>query len=253
MIHGVAMKKKTLLSLLLERNIFESSDQAKRFIMAGQVIVNNRRCDAAQDKFSDDAEIVIKHRKKHQWVSRGGVKLVHALEAYKLDVSNQIALDIGASTGGFTDVLLHHGCHKVYAVDVGYNELAWSLRDDARVEVLERTNARHLTSQHIPEPIDILVCDASFIRFQSVLDVPIKFLKKDGLLIGLIKPQFQVEPHEVGEKGIISDTALHKRCCDEVSHWLLKKQFLILGLVESPIKGYYGNTEFLIIGVKQEH
>jgi 23S rRNA (cytidine1920-2'-O)/16S rRNA (cytidine1409-2'-O)-methyltransferase len=185
--------------------------------------------------------------KDHPWVSRGGVKLDHALNYFGIDPSGLICLDVGASTGGFTDVLLARGAAKVYAVDVGHGQLAWKLRQDARVVVLERTNARHLTRAEIPEPIELIVCDASFIGLETVLPASLGLAAPGGCLIALIKPQFEVGPGRIGKGGVVRDPALHAEVCERIQAWLERQPgWRVLGITESPITGPEGNIEFLI-------
>lgn len=187
----------------------------------------------------------------HPWASRGGLKLDKALEAFDLDVTGAVGLDIGASTGGFTDVLLQRGAAKVFAVDVGYGQLHWKLRSDARVVVLERTNARHLTVEHVSEPVDIVVCDASFIGLEKVLPVPMGFARPGAHLAALIKPQFEVGRGDVGKGGIVRDTALHDAVCARIEDWVSGIDgWSVLGIVESPVTGADGNVEFLIAARK---
>ncbi len=189
--------------------------------------------------------------REHPWVSRGGLKLERALEAFDLDVTGAVGLDVGASTGGFTDVLLSRGAARVYAVDVGYGQLHWKLRQDDRVVVLERTNARALTEEQIPEPVDIVVCDASFIGLEKVLPVPLTFVRPGAHLAALIKPQFEVGKGEVGKGGIVRDPALRDAVCARIEEWLRGLGgWSVLGIVESPVTGADGNVEFLIAARK---
>ncbi len=220
--------------------------------MAGLVFSNEQRLDKAGLKVADDLALDVRGQ-DHPWVSRGGLKLDHALAHFNLDVIGAIALDVGASTGGFTDVLLTRGSAKVYAVDVGHGQLAWKLRNDPRVIVLEKTNARHLDAALIPDPIDIVVCDASFIGLQTVLPAALALAKPGGHLAALIKPQFEVGRDRVGKKGVVSDPALHREVCDRIADWVAHVQgWSVLGIVESPIKGPEGNVEFLIGARKGE-
>ena len=180
-------------------------------------------------------------------MSRGGLKLDHALQAFAIDVTGVVALDVGASTGGFTDVLLARGAARVYAVDVGYGQLHWKLRSDDRVVVLERTNARNLTAEQIPEPIDIVVCDASFIGLEKVLPVPLQFARPGARLVALIKPQFEVGRGEVGKGGIVRDESLREAVCRRIEDWVAGLSgWSVIGVVESPVTGADGNVEFLI-------
>jgi len=183
-------------------------------------------------------------------VSRGGLKLAHALDQFAIDPSGLTVLDVGASTGGFTDVALAGGAAKVYAVDVGHGQLAWKLRKDPRVVVLEKTNARHLTRAEIPDPVDLVVCDASFIGLETVLPAALALAKPGARLVALIKPQFEVGKGRVGKGGVVRDPALHQEVCDRIAAWLPAQGWTVLGLTESPILGPEGNKEFLIAGRK---
>lgn len=182
----------------------------------------------------------------HPWVSRGGIKLAHGLDHFGIDVAGRIALDVGASTGGFTDVLVSRGAARVYAVDVGHGQLAWKLRQDPRVVVLERVNARRLTATEVPEAPDIVVCDASFIGLQTVLPAALALAKPQASLVALIKPQFEVGPERVGKGGVVRDPALHREVCARIAAWLGGIGWKVEGIVESPIRGPEGNIEFLI-------
>lgn len=215
--------------------------------MSGAVYNDSRRLDKPGEQFPDDCLLRLKEAKSHPWVSRGGIKLEHGLAYFNIDAKGAVAMDVGASTGGFTDVLLHHGARKVFSVDVGYNELAWKLRKDPRVVVCERTNARFLTNSDITEPIMIIVCDASFIGLETVLPTPMRFAAPNATLIALIKPQFEVKKEQVGEKGIVHDSALHEEVCERIRDWVNKLEgWSVLGITPSPIKGVGGNSEFLI-------
>ncbi len=240
------MAKKRLDQLLVERGMVESRTRAQALIMAGKVLVGGKPIDKAGQTVAEDAEIILKGR-DHPWVSRGGIKLDHALTHFDLDVTGMVAMDVGSSTGGFTDVLLQRGAARVYAVDSGTNQLAWSLRTDDRVIVHEQTSARILTPDHIPEPINIIVCDASFISLAKVLDRPLEFAAPDALLVALIKPQFEAGRTEVGKGGVVRDSAVHERVCVEVRSWIEEKPgWQVLGIETSPITGPEGNVEFLI-------
>ena len=182
----------------------------------------------------------------HPWVSRGGIKLDHALTHFEIDPTGLTALDIGASTGGFTDVLCQRGARRVYAVDVGYGQLDARLRGAARVTVLERTNARYLSREQVPEPIDLIVCDASFIGLRTILPAPLALAAAGARLVALIKPQFEAGRGRVGKGGIVRDPAVHTEVCETIRAWLTAEGWTVTGLVESSIKGRDGNTEFLI-------
>ena len=198
---------------------------------------------------AEDAPLEVRG-KDHPWVSRGGIKLDHGLTHFGFDVTGAVALDVGSSTGGFTDVLLSRGAAKVYAVDVGTNQLAWKLRQDPRVVVHEQTNARSLDASTIPEPIDIVVCDASFIGLAKVLEAPLRLARSGAHLVGLIKPQFEAGRGEVGKGGVVRDPEVHRRVCGDVVDWTETQGWRVAGVVESPIKGPEGNVEFLIGAAK---
>ncbi|AJA07690.1 Putative rRNA methyltransferase [Sphingopyxis fribergensis] len=244
------MAKQRADQLLVDRGLAESRTRAQALILAGLAFVGDRKIDKAGQQVAADAEISVKGR-DHPWVSRGGIKLDHALSHLGWDVTGAVAIDVGSSTGGFTDVLLSRGAVRIYAVDSGTNQLAWKLRQDERVIVHEQTSARILTPAHIPEPIDLIVCDASFIALSKVLPVPMSFAKDGARMVALIKPQFEAERHEVGKKGVVRDAAVHARVCAEVRGWLTGEGWDIIDLVESPITGPEGNVEFLIAAVKR--
>jgi len=240
------MAKTRLDQLLVERGLVESRTRAQALIMAGKVTVGDKTADKAGQQVAEDAAIALKE-KDHPWVSRGGLKLDHALTHFGLDVTGLTAMDVGSSTGGFTDVLLQRGAARVYAVDSGTNQLAWSLRNDPRVVVHEQTSARILTAAHIPEPIAIIVCDASFIGLAKVLERPLTFAAPGAWLVALIKPQFEAGRAEVGKGGVVRDPAVHERVCADVRAWLeAQAGWQVLGLTTSPITGPEGNVEFLI-------
>ena len=234
--------------LIVERGLAESRAKAQALVIAGLVYAGERRLDKPGQALPEDATIEVRGR-DHPWVSRGGVKLAHALDAFGVDPAGAVALDIGASTGGFTDVLLTRGAARVYAVDVGHGQLAWKLRQDPRVVVLERTNARHLTAAEIPEPPDLVVCDASFIGLRTVLPAALALAAgPDARLIALIKPQFEVGKERVGKGGVVRDPALHPEVCDTIVSWLAGEMgWHVEGVAESPILGPEGNKEFLVV------
>ncbi|MBL9069183.1 MAG: TlyA family RNA methyltransferase [Sphingopyxis sp.] len=244
------MAKQRADQLIVDRGLAESRTRAQALILAGLAFVGDRKIDKAGQQLADDADIVVKGR-DHPWVSRGGVKLDHALTHLGWDVSGAVAIDVGSSTGGFTDVLLSRGAVRIYAVDSGTNQLAWKLRQDDRVVVHEQTSARILTADHIPEPIDLIVCDASFIALSKVLPVPMRFARAGARMVALIKPQFEAARHEVGKKGVVRDAAVHARVCEEVRLWLESEGWSVLDLVESPITGPEGNVEFLIAATRR--
>lgn len=231
--------------LLVERGLVESRARGQALILAGLVLTGDRKVDKAGQMLAEDAPLSVKGR-DHPWVSRGGLKLDHALAHFAIDVTGLVAIDVGSSTGGFTDVLLSRGAARVYAVDSGTNQLAWKLRQDERVAVHEQTSARLLTAEHIPEPIDIVVCDASFIGLAKVLERPLSFVRPGGRLVALIKPQFEAGRAEVGKGGVVRDSAVHARVCAEVVDWLQANGWGVEGVVESPITGPEGNVEFLV-------
>ncbi|HRE34213.1 MAG TPA: TlyA family RNA methyltransferase [Sphingopyxis terrae] len=243
------MAKQRADQLLVDRGLAESRTRAQALILAGLAFVGDRKIDKAGQQIAEDAAISVKGR-DHPWVSRGGIKLDHALTHLGWDVAGAVAIDVGSSTGGFTDVMLTRGAARVYAVDSGTNQLAWKLRQDDRVIVHEQTSARILTADHIPEPVDLIVCDASFIALSKVLPVPMAFAKAGARLVALIKPQFEAERHEVGKKGVVRDAAVHARVCSEVRDWLERSGWRVVETVESPITGPEGNVEFLIAATK---
>lgn len=241
----MATKKIRLDQLIVDRNLAESKTRAQALVMAGHVFIGDVKAQKPGQQVAEDAAVQVKGS-DHPWVSRGGIKLAHALDEFDIDVSGKVAMDVGSSTGGFTDVLLTNGAARVYAVDSGTNQLAWKLRQDERVIVHEQTSARILTQDHIPEPVDIIVCDASFISLAKVLETPLTFARKGAELVALIKPQFEAGRDEVGKGGVVRDEAVHSRVCAEVKMWLVEKNWTVHGLTTSPITGPQGNVEFLI-------
>lgn len=235
---------------LVDRGLVETRSKAQALIMAGVVYSGETKITKAGHQIKEDTALEVRG-KDHPWVSRGGLKLEKGLREFSYDMSNAIVIDVGSSTGGFTDVALTNGAKKVYAVDVGRGQLAWKLRNDDRVVVLEKTNARYLTDEHIPEAVDVLVCDASFISLKTVLPAALSFVRPGGALIALIKPQFEVGRENVGKGGVVRDPALHTAVCDDIGAWLDSlPEWRTVGIAESPIKGPEGNIEFLIHGVK---
>ena len=231
--------------LLVERGLAESRARAQALILGGHVWTGTRRIEKAGQAVPQDAAIEVRGR-DHPWVSRGGVKLAHGLGHFGWDVAGAVAIDVGSSTGGFTDVLLSHGAARVYAVDSGTNQLAWKLRQDSRVIVHEQTSARILTEAHIPEPIDLIVCDASFIGLAKVLERPMTFAAPTARMMALIKPQFEAGRGEVGKGGVVRDQAVHARVCHEIETWMGDRGWRVAGIAQSPITGPQGNIEFLI-------
>ncbi|MCC2601822.1 TlyA family RNA methyltransferase [Sphingopyxis yananensis] len=243
------MAKQRADQLLVDRGLAESRTRAQALILAGLVYLGDRKIEKAGQSIADDQPLIVKGR-DHPWVSRGGIKLDHALKDLGWDISGMVAIDVGSSTGGFTDVMLSRGAARVYAVDSGTNQLAWKLRQDERVIVHEQTSARILTHDHIPEPVDLIVCDASFISLTKVLPVPMSFARDGARMVALIKPQFEAERHEVGKKGVVRDSAVHDRICSEIRDWLTAQHWVVEHLVASPITGPEGNVEFLICAQK---
>lgn len=232
--------------LLVERGLAESRARAQALVLAGKVYSGTRRLEKPGQTVAIDAALEIRGP-AHPWVSRGGVKLAHALDHFAIDPKGLIALDIGAATGGFTEVLLRRGAARVYAVDVGHGQLAWKLRQDPDVVVLERTNARYLSRDQVPDPIDLITCDVSFIGLETVLPAPLSLAASGARLVALVKPQFEVGKGRVGRRGVVRDPALHREVCARVSAWLTARPgWTVIGLTESPILGPEGNREFFI-------
>ena len=238
--------------LLVDRGLAESRSRAQALVLAGLVFSGETKLAKPGHSLPTDAPLDVRVR-DHPWVSRGGIKLAHAIEQFGLDPAKVTAMDIGSSTGGFTDVLLQKGADHVFAVDSGTNQLAWKLRQDPRVTVLEQTSARILTPAEIDRPCTWVVCDASFISLAKVLEVPLKLAAADCQLVALIKPQFEVGRGEVGKGGVVRDPALHARVCDEVRVWIEGLGWQVQGIVESPITGPEGNVEFLIAARRHDH
>ncbi len=238
--------KRRLDQLLVDRGLVESRTRAQALVMAGKVFSGERKMEKAGQQVAEDIALEVRGQ-DHPWVSRGGLKLTHALEHFGVDPTGAVAIDVGASTGGFTDVLIQGGAAKVYAVDVGHGQLAWKLRNDDRVIVLEKTNARHLGAEHVPERVDMVVCDASFISLKTVLPAAIAMVKPGGRLVALIKPQFEAGREQVGKGGVVRDPEVHAAVCDDIRAWLDGVGgWAIDGIVPSPITGPEGNVEFLI-------
>ena len=231
--------------LLVERGHAESRTRAQALILAGRVFRDQERLDKPGLQVAQDLEVTVRAVEKH--VSRGAHKLIAGLDAFAVDPAGLVCLDVGASTGGFTDVLLRRGARRVYAVDVGYGQLDARLRADPRVVVLERTNARHLTAAQVPEPVDLVVCDASFISLRTVLPAPLALAGAEARLVALIKPQFEVGKGRVGKGGVVRDPALHEEVCADIAAWLAGLPgWRVLGTLPSPLLGPAGNREFLI-------
>ena len=238
------MKGKRLDQRLFELGLAESREKAKATIMSGIVYVNGQKSDKPGTQVSDDAEIVVRGN-ACPYVSRGGFKLAKALEVFPVEPAGKVCIDCGASTGGFTDVLLKNGAAKVYAVDVGYGQLAWQLRQDSRVVVMERTNARALTPDMFPESMDLGVMDVSFISIRLILPALHGLLKPGGEVVCLIKPQFEAGKADVGKKGVVRDKAVHERVLREMCEFFPTAGYTLLGLDYSPIRGSEGNIEYL--------
>jgi 23S rRNA (cytidine1920-2'-O)/16S rRNA (cytidine1409-2'-O)-methyltransferase len=233
---------------LVERGLADTRASAQRLVMAGLVFSGERRIDKPGTPVAADLPLDVRGQ-PHPYVSRGGMKLARGLEAFDVPVADRIALDVGASTGGFTDVLLQRGAARVYAVDVGHGQLAWKLRQDPRVTVLERTNIRDVTRREVPDPIDLVVSDVSFIGLRTALPAALALAAPDARLVALIKPQFEVGKGRVGRGGIVRDPALHVEACAAIRDWLAAQPgWRVLGVVDSPIAGADGNREFLIGG-----
>ena len=237
--------KKRIDVLLFERGLAPSREKARTLIMAGSVYVNNQKFDKPGDTVSDDAEIEVRGSML-KYVSRGGLKLEKAMQLFPIDLNGKICMDIGASTGGFTDCMLQNGAQKVYSVDVGYGQLAWQLRQDPRVVNLERTNARYLTHEQVPEEIDFFSVDVSFISLRIILPAVRPLLRDGGQAVCLIKPQFEAGREKVGKKGVVRDRAVHEEVVETICRFALENGYSVLGLTFSPVKGPEGNIEYLV-------
>jgi 23S rRNA (cytidine1920-2'-O)/16S rRNA (cytidine1409-2'-O)-methyltransferase len=231
--------------LLVARGLTDSRTRAQALIMAGAVFAGERKIVKAGELLPEDAPLEVRG-KDHPWVSRGGIKLDHGLTHFGFDVTVTTALDVGSSTGGFTDVLLTRGAARVFAIDVGTNQLAWKLRQDPRVIVHEQTNARTLTREIVPDPIDIVVCDASFIGLAKVLPAALALARPAAHLVALVKPQFEAGREEIGKGGVVRDPEVHARVCDAAARWVAGEGWTVLGVEPSPITGPEGNVEFLL-------
>jgi len=240
------IKKERLDQVMVALGLAESRTKAQALIMSGKVFLGEARLDKPGTKVASDAGITVRGR-EHPWVSRGGIKLAHGLDHFGISAEGCVCLDVGASTGGFTDVLLQAGAARVYAVDVGHGQFDWKLRGDDRVVVMERTNARHLTPADVPDPIDLIVCDASFIGLETVLPAAMALAAPAAHLIALIKPQFEVGRGRVGRGGVVRDPGLHAEVCTRIEAWLASRPgWRVQGVEKSPITGPEGNVEFLI-------
>ena len=238
--------KRRLDLLLVDKGLVPSRQKAQALIMAGKVLVDRQRLDKPGTAVSSDALITIQGA-DHGYVSRGGLKLAAALEAFEFSVVDLVCLDVGASTGGFSDCLLQHGARHVYAVDVGYGQLAWQLRQDPRVTAFERTNIRHMSTGNLPEPVDLATIDVSFISLKLVIPVILKFLKPQGKILALIKPQFEVGKGKVGKGGVVKDPETHMEVCNGLAQFFRLQGLQCGSLIPSPILGPKGNKEFIIL------
>jgi 23S rRNA (cytidine1920-2'-O)/16S rRNA (cytidine1409-2'-O)-methyltransferase len=240
------MKRIRADQLLVTRGLAESRTRAEAIILAGKVFTGTHRIAKAGHLLTEDTPLEVQEQ-DHLWVSRGGLKLDHALKVFRLSPAARVCLDIGASTGGFTDVLLAQGAARVYAVDVGHGQLAWKLRNDPRVIVREKINARYLTTAEVPEPVTALVCDASFIGLGTILPAPLALCAPGTWAVALIKPQFEAGREHVGRNGVVRDPAVHTQVCDTIAAWWQSLPgWRVLGVEPSPITGPQGNREFLI-------
>lgn len=240
--------KERIDTLLVKKALVPTRARARSLIMSGVVFVDGARVDKAGTLVEENSRVELKDSSL-RYVGRGGIKLESALREFSIDVRDKVALDVGASTGGFTDCLLKHGAKRVYAVDVGYGQLDWKLRQDPRVRVLERTNARYLKPEDIGEPVDICTIDVSFISLTKIIPPLSQIIKRGGVLITLIKPQFEVGKGEVGRGGVVRDEGKHRDVTDKITHFLQELNFKILGVIPSPILGADGNKEFLAAGI----
>ncbi len=240
-----SVKKTRLDQALVERGLVQSRQRAQALIMANKVRVNDQPLDKPGVRISEDAEIVLKEPDL-PFVSRGALKLEAAIDQLQIDVRQLVCIDVGASTGGFTDCLLQHGAARVYAVDVGYGQLAWKLRQDARVVVIERTNIRYMPEETVPELMDLATVDTSFISLKQVVPAVLNFMKKNASLLALIKPQFEVGKSNVGKGGVVRDPALHEAVIMELSEFFTDIGLSCEAVIPSPIKGPKGNKEFVV-------
>lgn len=239
------MTKKRIDLLLVEQGLAPSRERAQAFVMAGQVIVNEHKVVKSSEQFPEDAVIRLKG-KDHPYVSRGGVKCAAALDTFSIDVKGQVALDVGASTGGFTDCLLQRGTKRIYTVDVGSNQLAWSLRQDERVVVREQCHAKEIKADFFLENIDLIVMDVSFISVKKIIPHLLQNVPGLWSMVLLIKPQFELSPKDIAKGGIVKDPRLHEKVCEEIQAFVTEQGMFVQGLIPSPIKGEKGNQEFLL-------
>ena len=237
--------------LLVERGLAESRQRAAALILAGKVQVDGCQASKAGQQVAIDAHIELIDQGE-TYVSRGGFKLASALDNFSMEVAHLVAMDVGASTGGFTDCLLRRGAKKVYAIDVGYGQLAWQLRQDPRVVILERCNVRYLTSEQVPEPVDLAVIDTSFISLTKVIPRILEFVRVNGELLALIKPQFEVGRGQVGKGGVVRDPELHRQVVRDIKQFCQNQGMKVRGVKESSLLGPKGNLEFFIYAVKSD-
>ncbi|NRZ68192.1 23S rRNA (cytidine1920-2'-O)/16S rRNA (cytidine1409-2'-O)-methyltransferase [Clostridium beijerinckii] len=245
-------KKERLDLLLVEKGIINSREKAKACIMEGKVYVDGQKVDKAGEKVSSNANIEYRGETL-KYVSRGGLKLEKAMKTYSISLENKVCMDIGASTGGFTDCMLQNGASKVFSVDVGYGQFAWKLRTDERVVCMERTNIRYVTLEDIGEPLDFASIDVSFISLKKIMPATINLLKDDGEVVALIKPQFEAGREKVGKKGVVREISTHKEVVHDIVDFLLQQNLNVLGVSFSPIKGPEGNREYLVYFTKDKN
>ena len=247
----MSVKKERIDILLVEKGIITSRERAKTNIMAGKIFVDGHRVDKVGEKVSVEAEIIFKGE-DIPYVSRGGLKLEKAMKSFDITLENKVCMDIGASTGGFTDCMLQNNASKVFAVDVGYGQFAWKLRTDERVVCMERTNIRYVTKEQIGEQLDFASIDVSFISLKTIMPATVNLLKDNGEVVALIKPQFEAGRDKVGKKGVVRDINVHKEVVTKIVDYLISKDLNVLGLSYSPIKGPEGNREYLVYFTKDK-
>lgn len=245
-------KKERLDILLVDKGIFTSRERAKTNIMAGKIFVDGFRVDKAGEKVNIDSDIVFKGQ-EIPYVSRGGLKLEKAIKEFGVNLENKVCMDIGASTGGFTDCMLQNGASKVFSVDVGYGQFAWKLRTDERVVCMERTNIRYVTTEDIGEKLDFASIDVSFISLKKIMGATLNLLKEDGEVVALIKPQFEAGREKIGKKGVVRDINVHKEVVSDIVNFLIEQNLNILFVGYSPIKGPEGNIEYLVYFTKDKN